>query len=295
MNNTLSSKLKLVTAVLTFGTIGIFVEYIPLPSGSIAFVRGAVGALCLLVYAFFLKTEISFKAIKANLLLLLLSGSAIGFNWIFLFEAYRHTTVATATLCYYMAPVFVMLASPLVLKERLTAKKLTCVVGALIGMIFVSGVIGEGMPAPDELLGIVFGLAAAALYATVILFNKKLGEISAHNKTLIQLAAAAIVVLPYTLLAEEISAAAFTPICIVLLICVGVVHTGIAYLLYFGSMKGLTAGTVAILSYIDPVVAIILSAVILKQPMGISEIIGAVLILVSAFISELPERKIKRG
>lgn len=290
MNNTVSSKFQLIASMFTFGTIGLFVEYIPLPSGSIAFVRGTVGALCLLIFAFCSKTEISLKAIKANLLLLLLSGSAIGFNWIFLFEAYRHTTIATATLCYYMAPVFVMLASPLVIKEKLTAKKLVCVVGALIGMVFVSGVIGDEIPEVGELLGIVFGLVAAALYAAVILLNKKLGEISAHNRTVVQLAFAAAVVLPYTLLAEEISSFAFTPICIVLLLCVGVVHTGVAYLLYFGSMKGLSAGTVAILSYIDPVVAIILSSVILKQPMGISSVIGAALILASALISELPQR-----
>ncbi len=291
MNNVAVSKLMLIASMLTFGTIGIFVEYIPLPSGSIAFVRGAVGALCLLLFALLSKTPISIKAIRANLLLLLLSGGAIGFNWIFLFEAYRHTTVATATLCYYMAPVFVMLVSPIVLKEKLTAKMLVCIGGALTGMVFVSGVTSEGLPTIDELIGILFGLVAAALYATVILLNKQLREISAHNKTLIQLAAAAVVVLPYTLSAEEISAAAFTPLCIALLLCVGVVHTGIAYLLYFGSMKCLSAQTVAIFSYIDPVVAIILSAVILSQPMDNHAVIGAVLILASAFFSELSKRK----
>lgn len=290
MNSLAASKLKLISSMVTFGTIGIFVEYIPLPSGAIAFVRGAIGTLCLLVFAFFSKTPISGKNIKDNLLLLLLSGGAIGFNWIFLFEAYRHTTVATATLCYYMAPVFVMLLSPLVLKESLTAKKLFCVLTAIMGMFFVSGVIGEGALSESHFLGIVFGLCAAMLYATVILLNKKLGEVSAHNKTVVQLASAALVVLPYTLFAENISAKAVTNIGIILLIVVGIVHTGIAYLLYFGSMKGLSAQTVAIFSYIDPVVAIILSAIVLKQHMNIYSVIGAVLILAAALISELPQK-----
>ncbi len=290
MNSVLSSKLKLIASMVTFGTIGIFVEYIPLPSGAIAFFRGAVGTLCLLIFALLSKTPISAKNIRSNLLLLLISGGAIGFNWIFLFEAYRHTTVATATLCYYMAPVFVMLLSPLVLKEKLTVKKLLCVIASITGMFFVSGVIGESIPSYDQLLGIVFGICAAMLYATVIMLNKKLGEVSAHNKTVVQLGSAAIVVLPYTLLAENISAESVDAAGIILLIVVGVIHTGIAYLLYFGSMKNLSAQTVAIFSYIDPVIAIVLSAIVLRQPMTAYSVIGAVLILSAALISELPKK-----
>lgn len=287
MNNTVSSKIQLIASMLTFGTIGIFVEYIPLPSGTIAFVRGVVGALSLFIFALLAKVEISLSDIKSNLVLLLLSGGAIGFNWIFLFEAYRHTTVAKATLCYYMAPVFVMLVSPLVLKEKLTVKKLFCILAAIVGMFFVSGVIGEKTPDKGQLLGILFGITAAALYASVILLNKKLGEISAHNRTAVQLSAAAAVVLPYTLLAEDIRPEAMTPLSVTLLLLVGIVHTAVAYLLYFGSIKGLPAQTVAILSYIDPVVAIILSAVILKQPMSIFAVIGAVFILSGALVSEI--------
>jgi RarD protein len=250
-----------------------------------------VGAICLLSFAFFSKTPISIKNIKSNFWLLVVSGGAIGFNWIFLFEAYRHTTIATATLCYYMAPVFVMLAAPLVLKEKLTLKKFFCIITAVVGMVFVSGVVGEKSPTIEELLGIGFGIIAALFYATVILLNRRLGEISDHNKTLVQLSAAAIVVLPYTLLAEDISFSLLTPISVALLCCVGVVHTGIAYLLYFGSMKGLSAQTVAIFSYIDPVVAIILSALALGQKMEMLAVLGAVLILASSVISELNKRE----
>ncbi len=290
MNSNLFCRIQLIFSVVTFGTIGIFVEYIPLPSGAIAFVRGALGALCLLLFAFVSKTEISVKAIKANLLILAVSGGAIGVNWIFLFEAYRHTTVATATLCYYMAPIFVMLASPFVLKEKLTAQKLICVFAALIGMIFVSGILDGTSVDSSDFIGVLFGLAAAAFYATVVLLNKKLGEISAHNRTVIQLSTAALVVLPYTLLAEEIDIGAIDIRAIILLACVGILHTGIAYLMYFGSMRGLSAQTVAVFSYIDPALAIILSAVVLHQPMNTYSVIGAVLIILSALISELPAK-----
>lgn len=237
------------------------------------------------------RNKISFKNIKNNLIILLLSGAAIGFNWIFLFEAYNYTTVATATLTYYLAPFFVMLASPLVLKEKLTIKQFFCLIGALLGMVFVSGVVQNGIPSPDELRGILSGLGAAILYATVILLNKKLGEISAYEKTIMQLGTAAIVVIPYIFLTEDITQLTFEPLTIGMLIITGIIHTGIAYTFYFNSMKDLKAQTVAIFSYIDPAVAIILSAVILKEKMDIFGIIGAVLILGSAMISEIQFKK----
>ncbi len=269
-----------------FGTIGIFINYIPLPSGFIAFLRGIVGAGVIGAYIFFSKKKTDKPAIKKNLALLLVSGGAIGFNWIFLFEAYRHTTVATATLCYYMAPVFVILVSPIFLREKLTVKKILCVVTALLGMCFISGVVGGTTPSKDQFLGIVFGLAAAGLYASVMIMNKKIIGVAAEDKTFVQLLAAGVVVLPYTLIAEKPAFDSITPLTVILLATVCVVHTGIAYLLYFGSFEGVSASTAAIMSYIDPLVAIILSAVILTQPMNALSILGAILILSGALISE---------
>lgn len=241
----------------------------------------------LLLVVLVTKNKISLRNIKRNFLVLALSGAAIGFNWIFLFEAYNYTTVATATLTYYLAPFFVMLASPFLLKEKLTLKQFICLIGALLGMVFVSGIIKHGIPEPDEIKGILFGLGAALLYATVIILNKKLKDISAYEKTIMQLGTAAIVVLPYTLLTEDISSIEFTSLSVILLFVAGIVHTGIAYALYFNSMQDLKAQTVAIFSYIDPAVAILLSTFILKEEMDIYGIIGAVLILGSAFISEI--------
>ena len=280
------NRLQLVLATFIFGTIGIFVNYIPLPSAAIAFARGALGVLFLLLFGLILRIEINLQNIKKNLLLLLLSGGAIGFNWIFLFEAYRHTTVATATLCYYMAPIFVMVASPFVLKEKIGVKKLICIGISLVGMVFVNGAPTDGDP-----LGIIFGIAAAALYASVILMNKKLGEVSAFNRTLVQLAAAALVVLPYTILVEKPDLTALDGQGIGLLLCVGLVHTDLAYFMYFSSMQKLPAQTVAIISYIDPVVAIVVSALLSSQPLTVASATGAVLILAASLVAEWPSKK----
>lgn len=285
-NQARQAKLQLIVSMVIFGTIGIFVRYIPLSSGVIACVRGIVGVLFLLLIVALKKKRISGKAIRKNLIPLGISGVALGANWILLFEAYRYTTVATATLCYYLAPVFVVLASAAVLREKLTAKKILCVLCALTGMVLVSGVAESGVPTFAELRGVLLGTAAAVLYATVVLLNKKITGISANDRTIVQLGITAVILLPYILLTENVAAISLEPVEIVLLIVVGVVHTGVAYALYFNSIRSLRAQTAAMFSYIDPVVAIILSGVLLAEPMGIYGVVGAVLILGSAWVSE---------
>lgn len=282
-----SAKLMVITAMLLFGTIGIFVRGIALPSAAIALVRGAVGALFLLLFLAVRKTGLDRAAIRENGLRLLISGAMIGFNWILLFEAYRFTTVATATLCYYLAPTLVVLFSAPILGERLTAKRLVCAAVALLGMIPVSGVLQAGGASASELRGVLCGLGAATLYAGVILMNKRLGNISAMDRTLVQLASAAAVLLPYVLLTGDAAALLTAPAkSLLLLLVVSVLHTGIAYTMYFGALRVLPAQTAAILSYLDPVTAVLLSAVLLAEPLGIMGIIGAILILGAAYLSE---------
>lgn len=291
MEKETNAKASLILAMVIFGTIGIFRKYIPLPSGIVACARGILGVAFLLVFIKIKKIKMDREAIKKHLWILLVSGGFIGLNWVLLFESYRYTSVAVATLCYYMAPIFVMIVSPFLLKEKLTVKKVVCVIVALIGMVFVSGVLDGGISDVSEMKGILFGLGAAALYATVIMMNQKLREVPTYDKTIMQLGAAAVVLIPYILFVEDLSAVVLTPLIVFMLIIVGVVHTGIAYALYFGSMNGLKAQTVALFSYIDPIVAIILSAMFLKEPMTIYSAIGAVLVLGATMISELPEKR----
>ena len=286
LNQERRSRFALIGSMCIFGTIGILRKYIDLPSSVIAMVRGAVGVVFLLCLVGVTGKKMSRRAVRENLWLLILSGVFIGFNWILLFEAYCYTSVATATLSYYMAPIIVVLASPLVLKEKLTGKRLFCVCVALVGMVLVSGVLQAGFSGLSELKGIALGLGAAVLYASVILLNKKLGEISAYDKTIVQLATAAVVLLPYTLLTEDFSALTIDALELALLLVAGIVHTGAAYALYFGSMKDLPAQTVALYSYIDPILAVVLSAVLLREPMTIGGAVGAAMILGAAFFSE---------
>ena len=282
-----NAKFRLMTAMFIFGTIGIFVRNIPLPSSVIALARGVIGTLFLIIFTKIRKIKISYTEIKNNLLILCLSGILIGIHWIFLFEAYRNTTVAVATLCYYLAPVFVIIASPFVLKEKLTFKQVVCIGVALIGMIFVSGIFEKGGTENLQLKGIFFGIGAAIIYAVVILLNKHLKKISSYTMTIMQLGIAAAVLAPYTLLTQNTGSLTFNFTTLILLGIIGIINTGITYTLYFSAIQELKAHTIAIFSYIDPIVAILLSTLILREKPDVFTVIGGIMILGSTLISEL--------
>ncbi|MBR2929238.1 MAG: EamA family transporter [Oscillospiraceae bacterium] len=285
-----SARAKLALSMFIFGTIGIFRRGIVLPSSIIAMVRAVVGTLFLLGLILAKRQKIDREAVRKNLWLLILSGILLGFNWILLFEAYQYTSVATATLCYYMAPIFIILASPLLLKEKLTLRKGLCVVVALGGMVLVSGFAETGISGIGEMKGVLFGLAAAVFYASVVLLNKGIRDISAYDKTIMQLGIAAVVLLPYTLLTENWSTLSFDTNTVVMLLIMGIVHTGFAYAMYFGTTRVLSAQTLALFSYIDPIVAVLLSALVLKESMSVLSLVGAVAVLGSTIVSELPEK-----
>lgn len=289
--NTSTAKLRMTAAMFIFGTIGLFVRWIPLPSSIIALARGTIGMTFLLLVMLVKKESISKAAIRKNLLWLLVSGLLLGFNWILLFESYRYTSVAISTLCYYMAPILIILASPVVLRERLTVRRLLCVLAALGGMVCISGVLSEGIPSAGELKGIFLGLAAAVLYAAIVLCNKRIHDISAYDKTVFQLGTSALTMLPYCLLTVSPDALSVEPKALLMLLLVGVVHTGVTYYLYFGSMEFIPAQSVAVISYVDPVVAVLASVLILQESMALTEGIGAVLILGAAAASELEKKE----
>ncbi|MEF2600031.1 MAG: DMT family transporter [Fusobacterium mortiferum] len=285
----MNAKLRNITAMLIFGTIGLFVKNIELSSSEIALTRGFIGGVTLILATIFLKKKISFEAIKNNLYLLIFSGLAVGLNWIFLFQGYKYTSISNATLSYYFAPVFVTILAPFILKEKLTLSKFLCVLMALVGMFCIVGV--DGINGGSDLIGIVYGLLAAGFYASVILMNKFLKGIDSIEITVIQLISATITLLPYVLYVEGLGILSVSSVSIPYILILGIVHTGIAYLLYFSSLQGLKGQTIAVLSYIDPVFAIIISAIILKEQLGVLQIIGGVLILGSSFLSEFLNRK----
>lgn len=288
----LRSKLMNLSAMLIFGTIAVFVRNIELTSKEIAVLRGVIGSIFLLGVMLFSKEKTSFSAIKKNLPILVLSGLGVGANWIFLFEAYKYTTVSIATLSYYCAPIFVTIMAPIILKEKISLIKFLCVCTAMIGMLCIVGTnkgsIGEGY---NHFLGIIYGLTAAVGYASVILMNKFIKGLKGVETTVTQLVFASILLLPYVMITSGFDFSKMTGISWGYMIFLGIVHTGFAYALYFSSLKELKGQTIAVLSYIDPITAVLISALFLGEQLTMFQIIGGVLILGSTFISETQGKK----
>ena len=276
-----------IATMLIFGTVGVFRRYIPLPSALLAFTRGILGGLFLLIFVKLRKKGTAAKLPARDMARLIVTGAMIGVNWMLLFEAYNHTTVAVATLFYYMQPTIVILLSPLIFKERLTVKKAICAAVSIVGMVLVSGVIGSGDGRGASIRGILLGLGAAFFYASVIIMNKKAPGTDAYQRTTVMLLSAGIVMLPYLLLTGGFSGEGFGATAVILLLVLGIFHTGIAYAMYFGSMDGLSVQTIAVFSYIDPVSALLFSALLLREPLSALNIVGAVMIIGSAVVSEL--------
>ncbi len=278
----------MVSAMLLFGSIGVVRSFVPLPSATLAFFRGLIGSAVLLLVAVILHRPVLSKTMRKKLPLLILSGAMIGLNWVFLFEAYRFTTVATATVCYYVAPLIAAVLAVFIFRERLTVKRGICLGGALLGVCLVSGVIPFGANISK---GVPLALLAACLYAGVMLINQRLKDLSAYEKTLPQLFFAALAVLPYALIKEGVSLPPLTLGEWALTLAMCVLQTGVAYALYFGACGRLSTLSVGALSYIDPAFAVLLSAVALLEPLTPWAWVGAALTLLSAALFDIPLKR----
>ncbi len=290
MKKILSARTMLIISMTVFGTIGLFVRNIDLPSGEIALYRAVLATILIGVFLIITKQKIPFSKIKKEMPLLILSGVAMGFNWILLFEAYKYTTVSVATLSYYFAPVIVTIACPILFKEKMGIKQWLCFVMSTLGIVLITG-IGDLSQGNSHIKGILFGLGAATLYATVILLNKFIKNVDGIHRTFLQFLAAIAVLVPYVLFTDGVNIHKLDSKGWIFLLIVGLVHTGITYCLYFSSLKELPGQKAAILSYIDPLVAVLVSVVVLKETMTVMQIIGGLLILGFTLWNEISPKK----
>ena len=268
----------LVTAMLIFGTLGLFVRNVPVSSGELALYRAILATGMIGLFLLVTRQPVPFAAIKKEVPLLLLSGAAMGFNWILLFEAYRYTTVSAATLSYYFAPVIVTVISPFLFREKLSLRQILCFVMSTVGIVMITAT-GDLSAGSNNLVGIAFGLGAAVLYATVILLNKFIKGVAGLHRTFLQFLAAIAVLIPYVAFSGAFSLGALDGMGWLNLLILGLVHTGVAYCLYFPALKDLPGQRAAILSYLDPLVAVLLSVTVLGEGMTTWQAVGGVLLL----------------
>lgn len=277
MNKLKSPRLMMIFSMVIFGTLGVFVRNIPVSSGELALYRAILAALLIAVYLGITKQKIPFANIKKEVPLLLASGVAMGINWIFLFQAYKYTTVSLATLSYYFAPVIVTVACPFLFKEKLTGKQIICFLMSTSGLVMITGIgkIGSN----TDFIGILWGLGAAFFYAVVILLNKFIKGVEGIHRTFLQFLSAIVILIPYVAVTGGVTLGQLHTVGWINLLIVGLLHTGITYCLYFSALKELPGQKAAILSYIDPLVAVVISITVLGESMTVWQAVGGLLIL----------------
>ncbi len=290
MKKNAASKLKLILSMSVFGTLGLFTRNIAVSSGELSLYRAVLAAVLITAFLTLTRQKLDWDGIKKDLKYLILSGAAMGFNWIFLFQAYKYTTISVSTLCYYFAPVIVTIACIFLFREKLNAKQVLCFVMSTVGLVLIiatGGLSGSG----TDSIGILYGLGAAALYATVILLNKYMKHTEGVPRTLFQFFAAIIVLTPYVAVTSGFHLEVLDTKGWICLLILGLFHTGVTYCLYFSSLKELKGQEVSILSYIDPLVAVLVSTVLLGEPMTLMQAAGGLLILGFTLLNELSPKE----
>lgn len=292
MKKIMSPRLMMIASMAIFGTLAPFVRNVNVSSGELALYRAILAAALIGIFLLITRQKIPFGKIKKDIPLLLFSGIAMGINWILLFEAYKYTTVSVATLSYYCAPIIVTVISPLLFREKLTLKQIICFIMSTVGVVLIMGVIDN--KGNSHIVGILFGLGAAVFYATVVLLNKFIKNVEGIHRTFLQFISAIVILIPYVLCTSGITLQNLDKKGWVNLLIVGLVHTGITYCMYFSSLKELPGQKAAILSYIDPLVAVIISVTILDEVITERIIIGGLLILGFTLWNEIsPKKKLK--
>ena len=315
--NTNKARLQLIISMSIFGTLAVFVRNISVSSGELALYRAILAAILIGSYLLFSKNKLNstvniddttsdnntkttssnekafpdspklFFGIctKKELFLLLFSGMAMGFNWILLFEAYKYTSVSAATLSYYFAPIIVTIVCPFLFHEKLTKKQILCFIMSTLGVFLITG-IPDFQNMGRDTIGILFGLSAAVFYATVILLNKFIKNVAGIHRTFLQFLAAIVTLIPYVACTGGFHLGTLDSKGWINLLIVGLIHTGITYCLYFSSLKELPGQEAAILSYVDPLMAVVISVTILGESISLPQIIGGILILGFAIWNE---------
>lgn len=282
----MQDSLKYFISVFLYGTLGFFLSFISVNSEFVVFCRGLFGSLFILFILFIKKQKLDIKAIKKNLKYLILSGISLGLNETFLFIGYKYS-VSLAALGNYTAPISIIIISSILYKDKLSAKQISCIAASFIGIVLLSGVLTG---TDNNVFGLLFGLIASIGFITLVFMNKKLENIGAYDKTFVQLLSSATVLIPFILINKSYMIS-FDVKTVSILLMLGIIHTGFAYILYFDSIKTLAPIKIAIIGYVEPVMSVLIGTLFLNEQMNIYTIIGTILIIGSAVISELVKEK----
>ncbi|MCF3642825.1 DMT family transporter [Rhizobium sp. TRM95111] len=271
--------IEMAAAMAISGTIGWFVTMSGKPVADIVFWRCAIGAAVLAAVCF------SMGMLKREFLparrvaIAMLGGVAIVINWLLLFAAYPMATISVATTVYNTQPFMLLLLGAIVFRERITGAKLFWLLLSFAGMVaIVKGKPALGGPGGDYALGILLALGAAFFYALAAIAAKGLKGMPPHLIALIQVSTGAAMLAPFA----DFSALPDGSIAWGSLATLGIVHTGLMYVLLYGAIQKLPTHLTGSLSFIYPVAAIVVDRIAFGHVLQPLQILGSAVILLSA-------------
>lgn len=280
---------KYISSLLLFGLNGVVASFVLLDSYEKVFFRTMLGSLVLVAVFFISRKKLTFYKKKKAFAFLCASGFCMGVSWMFLYEAYAQIGVSMSTLTYSCGPVIVMMLSPLIFKERLTAVKVFSFIAVFAGMILVNGTVFNG----GSVWGFFCGIASSVGYSGMVIFNKKAKEIEGLENSALQLLISFVVVGAFIGIRQgfyiKVTAESIIP-----LLILGFINTGLGCYLYFSSIGKLKAQTVSIWGYLELLSAILFSFLFLHEALVWWQYIGAVLIIGGAAIGELLGNGVKK-
>lgn len=273
---------RYIGSLLLFGFNGIVASHIPLDSTHIVLLRSLLGSMSLLAFFFLSGHRFSFTGRGQDVLLICLSGAAMGASWMLLYEGYQRIGVATASLLYYCGPVIVMALSPLFFREKLTYVKLIGFSAVCAGIVLINGLSGEAL----NVIGCICGIGGAVFYAVMLILNKKARSVDGMENSLLQMLSATATTVLFLLCREQLSFSVTEGRVWLWILLLGLVNTGFGCWCYFSAIGALPVQTVAVCGYIEPMSAVVFSAFLLREHMTPPQLLGAVLIVGGALFAE---------
>nr|WP_255453218.1 EamA family transporter [Thermococcus sp. GR6] len=272
--------MKIIVPMLIWGSVGIFARFSNLSGLGVAFFRVSLGAL--LLFLTFGTGKMAWlrevgRSLKEKTKPLIALGVALALNWVFLFTAFNYTTIAKAVLVYYLAPVIATIISWRFLGEKLTLKRWALIGLAFLGLLLIMS--GEKLNFNDrDFLGVIFALTAAFFYALIPNLGRFLRDVEGSVLTFLQLAIASLVLAPFMVVSGI-----GDPVWWAIIILV-VIHTALALFLYMDGLKDVEVNEVAILSYLDPLSAVVYAFLIFGEVPELRTVIGGALILLASML-----------
>jgi len=283
------NRIKLVLVMIVWGSLGVFTRFIPLSALSLAFLRALI-ALPVLLIGMKRPRGLTWPLLRPYVA----SGALLGFGWLTLFYGYKHTSISSAVIVYNMCPVYVMILAPLLLKEAITRIQAAVILASMLGLILI---VGQNVSQGLGSTGLALSALSGMIYACIVLINRGIRRrIDVRTATLVQIFTAMMVLLPFVLVEGDISAVAqLDARAIAMTVLVGVLHTGVAYTLFFSVYPHMKSVEIVSFSYLEPLFAIFAGVLFVGEVLTAPQIVGGILILGSTFAGEMVKARRAAG